>query len=343
LVLIALIPAYRPEPILVSIVQSLLEDNFSAVVIVNDGSGSNYNSVFYNISNLDGVDVIHHAINLGKGAALKSGINHICNKWNIKAGIVTVDADGQHKVNDIKNIAKELEQNSQNLILGARNFSGDVPFKSWLGNELTRFLMKIVHRLKLSDTQTGLRGFSAESAINFLSIRSNRYDFELDMLLLANKLDLPITEIPIETVYIDNNRSSHFNPIFDSAKIYFSLFRFSSAGVIAALIDNLIFFIMFFFGFSILGSQICGRFVASIVNYLMVKNIVFHSSESHSIALPKYIAAVIILGLLSYSLILLSAEYLPLPVMLAKIFAEALIFLASYLVQKTFIFKENRI
>lgn len=340
--LIALIPAYRPDVNLLQLVQSLLDRDFFAIVIVNDGRESEYNVVFETLSNISGVTVLNHVVNLGKGAALKTGINHICGIWEDDAGIITVDADGQHKVEDVIKVAQELNQNRQNLILGCRNFTGNVPFKSWFGNTSTRFLLKLAHGLSLTDTQTGLRGMSAELARKFLTIRANRYNFELDMLLDVKKLGVTIREIPIETIYLDDNKSSHFNPIFDSAKIYFSLFRFSGAGFITAIIDNLVFIILFFLGLPLFASQATGRTIASTVNYVMVKNLVFHSQERNSIALPKYIATVIVLGLLSYSLILFSVAYLPLPVILAKIFAEALIFLSSFLIQRTFIFKEAK-
>ena len=244
--LIALIPAYRPDALLPQLARALLEHEFSAIIIVNDGSESEYNTIFENLSNISDVTVLKHAVNIGKGAAIKTGINHICGIEDADTGIITVDADGQHKVDDIINVARELRQNQQKLILGSRSFSGDVPFRSRFGNASTKFLLKIAHGINLTDTQTGLRGMSTELARNFLAIKANRYNFELDMLLEVKKLGVEITEISIETIYLDDNKSSHFNPVFDSAKIYFSLFRFSGAGLVAAIIDNMVFIILFF-------------------------------------------------------------------------------------------------
>ncbi len=340
--LIALIPAYRPKSNLLSIALSILEDDFSTVVVVNDGSEPEYNTIFESLAKMDNIDVIHHAVNIGKGAALKSGFNHICGKWADNVGIVTVDADGQHKIDDIKNVAKKLEKNGNSIILGSRNFDGDVPFKSRIGNNLTRYLLKTVHGLNLSDTQTGLRGMTSELAKNFVSIRSNRYDFELDMLLSIKKMGITLIEVPIETVYIDNNSTSHFNLIFDSAKIYFSLFRFLATSLIAALMDNLIFILLFSLGNSILASQVGGRGIVMVVNYMMVKKLVFHSGEKDRIAIPKYIMTVIILGTISYGLIIAASETLDIPVVLAKIIVETIVFISSFLIQRSFIFNAER-
>lgn len=338
---IALIPAYNPEPIVVEVVRGLLRHEF-AVVIVNDGSESNHQDIFDQLSGMDRVRVLTHAINLGKGAALKTGINHICEGWGGDSAIITLDADGQHEVNDVLNVSYALERNSESLILGARSFSGNVPWRSRLGNTCTRFLVKTLHNLDLADTQTGLRGFCTSLAKNFLSIRAQRYDFELDMLIMASRTGIGIKEIGIKTVYIDDNRSSHFNPLFDSAKIYFSLFRFMSAGLVAAVIDNLIFIALYFLGWPIFLSQATGRGVASIINYMMVKSMVFHSGERHAIAIPKYVATVIVLGGVSYSLIIFASDYLSMPVVLAKIIVESLIFLSSFLIQRAFVFKQER-
>tara|TARA_B100000315_G_scaffold260886_1_gene326843 strand:+ start:879 stop:1910 length:1032 start_codon:yes stop_codon:yes gene_type:complete len=340
--LIALIPAYRPDAQLQLLAQSLLDHDFTAIVVVNDGSESEYNAIFENLSNIFNVDVLKHAINLGKGAALKSGINHICGKWDDDTGIITVDADGQHKADDIINVAQELSQNRQNLILGCRRFSGEIPFRSRFGNASTRFLLKLAHGINLTDTQTGLRGMSAELATKFLRIRANRYNFELDMLLDVKKIGVEIKEIPIETIYLNNNKSSHFNPVFDSARIYFSLFRFSLASLFAALIDNLIFIVLFSFGSSILASQAGSRAIVMIINYLMVKKLVFHSEELNKIAIPKYVMTVVVLGTISYGLIIAASEFLSLPVILAKIIVETIIFVSSFLVQRSLIFKEER-
>jgi len=337
----ALIPAYKPVLDLPGFVQALLEEGFSGVIVVDDGGGDPFTDTFTVLRKMENVTVLTHATNQGKGAALKTGINHILNTYGDNAVLVTADADGQHLVKDIIAVLEASEATPKALTLGAREFSGNVPFRSRFGNSTTRIIFKHIHGILLRDTQTGLRGMTAENARAFLNIRSQGYNFELDMLIMAKDRQIPLLEVPIDTVYMENNQSSHFNPLFDSAKIYFSMFRFACAGLVATIIDNLVFIILFSSGLPIIASQIGSRTGASIVNYRMVHGMVFHSREKHRSAAPKYIATVIILGLVSYGLIVFSSKYLAIPVIVAKIAAETLIFVASFLIQKVLIFKEG--
>jgi hypothetical protein len=159
-----------------------------------------------------------------------------------KTGVITADADGQHTPKDIGRLIAAMEQTPDALILGARQFDKDVPFRSMLGNKTTRVLMRILLGLKITDTQTGLRAIPREFIPDLLEIPYNRYEFELEMLLVAQQLRMKISEITIETVYLDGNSSSHFNPLLDSAKIYFVLFRYIAASIITAIFDYIIIF-----------------------------------------------------------------------------------------------------
>jgi putative flippase GtrA len=172
-----------------------------------------------------------------------------------------------------------------------------------------------------------------------LLVPTQRYEFELDMLLLYRHLGIGIVEEPIATIYLDNNQSSHFNPILDSAKIYFSLLRFSLASVTAAIIDNGIFIILINLGWAILPGQIASRSAGGFVNYLMIKNFVFFSDEQHQKALPKYIVTVIVLGFFSYGMIVFLSGQFGVSVPLAKILVETIIYLANFLVQRDLIFR----
>ena len=212
----------------------------------------------------------------------------------------------------------KLLQNPHALILGARAFDGSVPFRSRLGNSLTRRLFRHLVGLQITDTQTGLRGLPIEIAPELLSIRAQRYEFELDMLIFCKHRKIEILEVPIQTIYIDENASSHFSPLFDSMRIYFVLLRFLGASVITALIDNIIFIIAYSLGSGIFMGQVAARAVALFANYAMVRRYVFFSDQAHGRTFPLYLAAVVGFGLLSYGLITLAVEHLGLAVIPAK-------------------------
>src|SRR5579885_66008 len=144
------IPAYNPADPVLKLAERLTA-SVQAVVIVNDGSDSNSQECFAILRRIPGVVVIDHAINMGKGAALKSGINYVlCHRPN-SIGIVTADADGQHAVQDILNIAGLLEASPDSLILGVRDLNRKIPLRSFLGNTLTRAAVRAIVGHKLKD------------------------------------------------------------------------------------------------------------------------------------------------------------------------------------------------
>jgi len=255
--------------------------------------------------------------------------------------VVTIDADGQHSVEDSLKVGRRLQSDPGKLVVGARSFDGDVPFRSRFGNSVTRTLFRVLVGIPLSDTQSGLRGIPRALALKLLLVPAQRYEFELDMLLLCKHIGIPILEEPIITIYLDSNKSSHFNPILDSVKIYFSLLRFSMSSLITAAIDNSIFILLITMGWAILPAQTVSRGIGGFVNYLMVKNFVFVSDEKHSNALPKFILTVIILGFFSYGMIVFLSEKFGISVPLAKILVETTVYLANFVIQRDLIFRSS--
>ena len=221
-----LIPAYRPDGKLLHLLESLHTAGLRKILVVNDGSGDAYEAVFEAIrERWSHIAILPHDANLGKGAALKTGFRYLLEHADGVDGAVTADSDGQHTAEDILRIMAVMETSPGKLILGARSFDGTVPWRSRLGNRLTRFLIRRLYGLNIQDTQTGLRGIPLSMMPLFLEIPCNQYEFELDMLILAGSRRLNVREVPVRTIYIDNNASSHFHPFRDSLKIYFVLFR----------------------------------------------------------------------------------------------------------------------
>ncbi|MBI3445269.1 MAG: bifunctional glycosyltransferase family 2/GtrA family protein [Magnetospirillum sp.] len=332
----AVIPAYKPAEGLMDIVRGLAAHPFASIVVVDDGSGPDFAGLFARVEAMERVVVLRHAVNLGKGAALKTAFNHLV-VTDPDGLLVTLDADGQHAVDDVMAVAARLRADPACLVVGTRAFTGSVPLRSRLGNGLTRILFGLLAGIRLGDTQSGLRAMPVTFARQLLALKSQRYEFELDMLLTARHQGLALVEVSIRTIYLDGNASSHFNPVFDSLKIYFVLLRFALSSVVAALIDNAVFLAAYEVSASVLGSQVAGRLVALVVNYAMVRNFVFLSKDEHSF--PKYVATVVGLGALSYGLIRLLTDELGLPVIAAKILAETAIYAINFLIQRDIVFK----
>jgi putative flippase GtrA len=334
-----LIPAYQPGGQLPEMVRRLAESpGVCGVVVVDDGSGEQSRAIFDAVGRIDKAHVLRHVTNLGKGAALKTGMNYGACAFRDAVGAVTADADGQHRVEDVLAVAEELRAHPDHLVLGSRAFQGAVPFKSRLGNTLTRGLMRLVVGQRLTDTQTGLRGVPLRLIPRLLKLPSTRYEFELDMLLVCKHEHIPIAERRIETIYLEDNRFTHFNPVLDSMRIYFVLLRFLIVSLISSGLDNIVFALVYGAWPVILGSQVAGRIGGAIFNYIANKRVVFHSDAPNVHAAPKYVLLVVFSGGVSYGLILLLVSTFGMKVVVAKVLAETLLFTFNFVVQRDFIF-----
>lgn len=222
---IIIIPAYQPDAELLVLLEQLTAQADHRIVLVNDGSDPSCTPIFQQAENFPGVCLLSHAINEGKGAALRTGFKYVLGKEPLVEAVVTADADGQHKAADIARICAACGEHPRALILGVRRFDGNVPLRSKLGNGLTRWLYNLLFRQKISDTQTGLRGIPVGSLGGLLTLQAERYSYELEMLLSLNRAQMPVVEIPIATVYENNNRSSNFRVVHDSIQIYATLLR----------------------------------------------------------------------------------------------------------------------
>jgi putative flippase GtrA len=338
---VVLVPAYRPTEEFLDFVRLLLDQGAPAIVIVDDGSGPSHAEPFADLERTPRVHVLRHAVNLGKGAALKTGINYCLCAWPSLVGVVTADADGQHAAGDTLRVGASLIARPDALILGVRQFDADVPFRSRLGNKVTIALARLLLGQRLSDTQSGLRGIPASLLPHLLRIPASGYEFELEMLIAAKHLSYPLHEERVRTIYLDGNRSSHFNPLVDSMRIYFVLLRFSTLSLFTALVDNGVFFYAFRLTGSIAQAQTIGRTVAVLFNYATARRVVFRSRQSHRVLLPRYLLLVLASGLLSYSLIRLFTSGLFMNVVPAKLLAEGLIFIANFAIQRDFVFTKR--
>jgi glycosyltransferase involved in cell wall biosynthesis len=333
------IPAYRPSATLIGLLEALAAKAFPAVVVVDDGSGPEFRELFARAAAFPNVRLTRHAVNLGKGAALRTGIHLALSEFPDVAGVVTADADGQHHPDDIERIGRRLIERPDALVLGCRTFGEDVPLRSRFGNVATRTVMHAILGQRLSDTQTGLRGIPHRLIPHILRLESRGYEFELEMLIAAHQLSIPTVEEPIRTIYEPGNKSSHFNPVIDSMKIYFVLLRFASISALTAALDNLIFILMYRRTGHILLSQVVGRGFAVAFNYWMVRSSVFYSKQRHRAILPKYLTLVAVSGTASYwGIRALSGGWGVNPVV-AKPLVETLLFFVNFAVQRLFIFQ----
>lgn len=220
---VILMPAYEPEVNMIDLLKDL-KLNKLEVVVINDGSGEKYKKIFKEASKYS--IVISHNINLGKGEALKTGLKYIKDHYKKEVIVVTMDCDGQHRVEDALKIAALASKNLEKLIIGKRVRDKKVPLRSKLGNAITRFFYRLITHIDVYDTQSGLRAFSSKLIPFMLNVDGSRFEYEMNVLLACSKEKIKIKEIDIETIYIEGNKGTHFNAVVDSFKIYKIMFKY---------------------------------------------------------------------------------------------------------------------
>ena len=338
---VILIPSYNPEE---NIMQDFLQElgkKFKNIVIVNDGSDKIYDNFFKNLSN--NYIVLRHYKNLGKGRALKTGINYILNEFPNFKVIVTADCDGQHSIKDIESCYKSALNNLDSLVLGTRNFNDEnVPFKSKYGNKITRNMFKLFVGINITDTQTGLRAMSKDIATKLLDVSGERYEYETNVLITCKNEDIKIYEQEIATVYINGNELSHFNPVKDSIMIYKLFIKYIFSAISSFVVDILLFTLILTciknITNAILISTILARIVSSLYNYLINSKLVFKKINKYS--LFKYFFLVIIMMFVSGLTVDYLVELIKWNATLVKIIVDAIIFVINFIVQREFIFKK---
>ena len=139
-----IIPSYEPDEKLIALLETLKKSDIKEVIVIDDGSvGEEYQSLFRKAEREYNCQVLHHAVNLGKGRALKTAFNYCLNTYPELLGVITIDSDGQHRVEDMFACMEKLRENPEALILGCRDFdTTGVPLRSSFGNKMTSKVFK---------------------------------------------------------------------------------------------------------------------------------------------------------------------------------------------------------
>lgn len=270
---VVLIPAYEPDARLPELTQTLKSMGFS-VLVVNDGSAAAYDEIFSAAA--QHAVVIAHEKNRGKGAALKTGMIHILEHMPHCQTVITCDADGQHKPQDVERV-RELLNKGEKFVLTQRGRNKHMPLRSKFGNHLSRVIYALLANRYLEDNQSGLRGFAREHLLWMTQVPKDNYDYEMNVLYFAAKKGIRIATIGIEAIYIDNNASSHFSPVADTIRIYRSLFYLARGSFLAfAVAQALLAVISFTVGYGYLLLTVPGVAAAYyLVNVLLNRFVVF--------------------------------------------------------------------
>lgn len=339
---VIIIPSYFPDERLKNLVKEIRKNINYPIIIVDDGSGIDYREIFESLLSFREICVINSKENEGKGAALKKGVRYAKEKYRDSIGYITCDSDGQHTVNDINKISREMIKNRESLILGVRElYSKDTPKKSKLGNYFSSILFYLLTGKKCVDTQTGLRGIPKKYEDIFLKEKGERYDFEMNFLMSMAKRKIDFKEIEIETIYFNNNEGSHYRPIKDSIKIFKGILKYTLSSIFSFFIDISLFLILYNlifvkYKFSAFIATIISRIVSGGFNFTLNQRWVF-KSERKKYEFIKY-------GVLFFSQMILSGVGVSLLIKLidnsalSKVIVDIILFFISYFIQKNIIF-----
>lgn len=346
-----IIPSLNPDNKLIQVVDALVAKGFDDIILVNDGSDKAHMQPFLQLKEYRQCTVLTHEVNRGKGRGLKTAFDYcIANRPDID-GVVTVDGDNQHQAEDILNCCNKMIEYKDKVILGVRDFSGDdVPPKSKFGNNMTSFVFKFVCGLNISDTQTGLRAIPLKFLPLFSKVKGERFEYETNMLLEFKNSNIDFVQVPIETVYIEENASTHFNPIKDSLKIYGVIFKYIFSSFASSVIDLAIFSVVSVLVYNkledslrILLATVIARVVSSLFNFLFNRKAVFKANNNFGKAMVRYYILCVCQLMVSYGLVYVITSLLGLGqvmTVVTKGIIDTILFMISFYIQRIWVFRK---
>lgn len=355
------IPALNPNDQMVTLVRELREAGFQQIILVDDGSETENRKYFRICKDTYGCHVIRHVVNFGKGMALKSAFNHILDNCPDITGTVTVDCDGQHTPADIITCAKLTAEYPDHLILGCRRFDEKgIPLRSRFGNKFTKHVIRLLCGINISDTQTGLRGMSRRLIRDFFAnTKGERFEYEMNMLLCAREHQIPIREFPIHTIYLEHNKSSHFNPFVDSIRIYKVFFKFMLSSISSFMIDIVLYYLLGLLlrpvvsdriQISLLGINMSllillrsalSRLGSSLYNFTLNKRQVFRNDSKDVTILLKYYILCICQLILSSFLVDKALSFIASST-IRKCIIDTILFTVSFQIQREWVFRPSK-
>ncbi len=353
------LPSLDPNGKFAEVVDGLLTAGFKNIVIVDDGSSEENRHWFDDAQKHPQCTVIHHGVNKGKGRALKTAFEYVLKNLPDCIGAVTIDGDGQHLTRDIIACGEKMIELGDKVILGSRDFDRPgVPPRSVAGNKTTSMMFRIAFGIKINDTQTGLRAIPMSLLERIMSVEGERFEYETNMLLCMKSWGIEWFEQKIETVYDEENYSSHYNAVKDSWRIFKVMFRFlrndapfrfAVSGIISWLIDNGLYLGLRLLNgsrnFAII-AQIIARVVSSQQNFLMNNYYAFRGTEKFWPSMLKYYCLCIPQTLVSLGCMELVVKVFgvtsPFLGTVFKIIVELFLMVISYYVQKKWVFRRKK-
>lgn len=340
--IVVVIPAYNPDEKLLDLLKQLQIAGFLHMILVNDGSSEDTDTIFQKAKEERGVHLLKHSVNLGKGRAYKTAFNYYIGQFPTSTGVVACDADGQHHIDDIRKCADMLLRYPDGIALGVRSFDmAGISFRSWFGNKCTSVVFRLFCGMDITDTQTGLKGIPNELTKIIIETPGERYEYETSVLLELHKRGVPVYQFDIKTIYIDENQSSHFHPLWDSIKIYRVILKYICASLVGTAVDYVVFLALSGICKNIFILTYAGRVLSAVCNFTLNKKFVFQKKGNICGEVVKYMLLLFFSGTVSAVVVSWMHTSVHLQLLFAKMITETMLFFFNYYVQKKYIFKNK--
>lgn len=350
--IVIMMPVYNPDEKFINFLKDLSLE-YTHIIVVDDGSREDTKHYFTAAVEQYHCDLVRHYVNLGQGRAFKSGFNYFMGHYADDSdiiGVVECDCDGQHILEDVDECARLLRENKDKFILGVRNFDDKkIPFRSRFGNKCTNLVFRIFCGLNLKDTQTGLKGIPKSFVPALMETQGERFEYASSVLLETKKEGYDIIQFPIRTIYINENETSHFNPLIDSLRIYSLIFKYTLSSLSSFIVDIVLYSLFlaitihFAGDYYIIISTYMAKVFSCTYGYFVNKNLVFARKNNTSKWIPiKFFTLCIVQstcsGLLTSGLAFLT-HWNP---VLCKIVIDTILFFASFQIQNRWIFNQKQ-
>ena len=284
--------------------------------------------------------------NEGKGLALKRAFEAILQAGSgpVKGTyeyIVTLDGDGQHRPEEIPNLLRRAEEGHSDIVVGVRRVE-KMPLKSKIGGAFSRALFQATLSTSIPDTQSGFRVVRTEALRTiFDKVAWGRYETEMDMLCRGLSEGLSIDTAPIQTIYFEKNRLTHFRPLIDSMKVLMVLFRYTLVSLAVTAVDLSAYgAIIAFDPDSYVSANIWSRIASVVCHFLLARHFAFLVHGGYSVAeVVRYLMVVLVNLSVTMWMIWVLVDQFGMPAFLAKVASQTVAFFGTFVLLKVFVYR----
>lgn len=192
------VPFYNEQKHIVDVVKGVSKYKFP-IVLVDDGSTDSSNRKLQE-SKKPGIQILTHKINLGKGAAMKTGADYAFDQG--ADAVIFMDGDNQHHPDDLSKFIKKLDEGKHDVVLGTRSFTYGVPLIRFLGNKLASFILVLFFGIYVSDVLCGFKALT-KKAYKIIRWESTGYGVETEIIARIGKNKIKTCEVPVKAIYHD--------------------------------------------------------------------------------------------------------------------------------------------